>query len=132
MMGAMRSLTDGTWLAKTSLVGDLVALGAVLAIGMSRHGEGALTTFGALVLIFGGSWLVVTWIVGTYRPVSNLGLALALVLAVPLAVLIRSLFRDWTVSETLTVMGVFLLFSAFFIGLARLAVAFLARRRGLG
>jgi len=131
MMAAVRPLTDGTWLARTSLAGDLIGLGACLVVGLMRHGEGIVTTFLVLAAIFGCSWLVTTWIVGTYRPVTNLGLLLAIVFAIPLGVLIRAVFRDWTAAEIVTVGGVFLLFSAFFIGCARLAVALLVRRRGV-
>jgi len=127
----MRALTDGSWLARSSLAGDLAGLGVCLLLGMSRHGEGAVTTFFTLAAIFGASWLLVTWLVGTYRPISNTGLLVAIVLAIPLGVLIRALLRDWTRDEILTVAGVLTVFGAFFIGCGRLVVAVLARRRGV-
>jgi hypothetical protein len=127
----MRPLTDGSWLAKASLTGDLLGLTVPILIGMSRHGEGALTTFFALVAIFAASWLVVTWLVGTYRPVSNAGLFVAIVIAIPVGVLIRAVIRGWTMQDIVTVAGVLTLFGAFFIGCARLGVALLARRRGV-
>ena len=128
----MRPLTDGSRLARSSLIADLVALAVTLAIGVSRHGEDAASTYLALVAIVGTCWIAVTWAVGTYRPVTNLGLALALIIVIPLSVLIRAPFRDWTVGVMATVAGVLLLFSAFFVGLGRLIVALTARGKETG
>lgn len=125
----MRPLTDGTSLARASLAGDLVGLACCLLAGLSRHGAGAAGTFLVLAAIFGGAWVLTTWIVGTYRPVSNLGLVLAIMLAIPLAVLVRALLRGWTISETLTVAGVLIVFGTLFIGVARLVVALAFRGR---
>lgn len=127
----MQPLTDGSWLARASLTGDLLALTVPILIGISRHEEGAVTTFLTLTVIFGGSWLLTTWLVGTYRPVSNIGLLVSIVIAIPLAVLIRALLRDWTMHEILTVAGVLCVFGAFFIGCGRLVVSMVARRRGV-
>jgi hypothetical protein len=131
MMTRMRPLTDGSWLARAALTGDLAGLGLCLVVGLSRHGEGVVTTFLALAAIFGGSWLLTTWLVGTYRPISNIGLLVAIVIAIPLGVLIRAVLRDWTMNEILTVAGVLCVFGAFFIGCGRLVVSLVARRRGV-
>jgi hypothetical protein len=126
----MRSLTDGSRLARAVAVGDVIALLAFLAIGLDRHAENDVQRYLALAAIFVGSWLVMAWLVGAYRPVTNAGLVLTLVLAVPLAVLIRAaIVRAWTMAEIATFAGVALLFCAVFVGAVRAAVL-LARRGG--
>jgi hypothetical protein len=107
----------------------VVALLAFLAIGLDRHAENDVQRYLALAAIFVGSWLVTAWLVGAYRPVTNAGLVLTLVLAVPLAVLIRAaIVRTWTVAEIATFTAVALLFCAVFVGAIRAAV--LLTRRG--
>jgi hypothetical protein len=125
----MRSLTDGSRLARAVAVGDVIALLVFLAIGLDRHAENDVQRYLALAAIFVGSWLVTAWLVGTYRPVTNTGLVLTLVLAVPLAVLIRAaIVRTWTIGEIATFAGVALLFCAVLIGAVRAAVLLAARR----
>jgi hypothetical protein len=127
-MWAMPNLTDGSTLARWVVVGDVIALLAFLAIGLDRHAENDVKRYVALAAIFVGSWLVTAWLVGAYRPVTNTGLVLTLVLAVPLAVLIRAaIVRTWTVAEIGTFAAVALLFCAVFVGAVRAAVLFTRR-----
>jgi hypothetical protein len=128
-MSAMRPLTDGTRLARFAAAGDVIALLAFLVVGLDRHAENASGRFVALAAIFVGSWLVTAWVVGAYRPISNPRLALTLVLAVPLAVLIRAaIVQAWTIGQVALFVAVALLFCALFVGAMRAAILLAFRR----
>jgi hypothetical protein len=126
----MRSLTDGSRLARHALIGDLVALLCFLVIGFERHADNVAGRFVSLVVIFGASWLATAWAIGTYRPPTNARLLLTLVLAVPLAVAIRAAtVHAWTTEQVLEFMAVALLFCAVFVAAARFLVLVAHRRR---
>jgi hypothetical protein len=128
MMTPMRSMTDGTKLERWFLAGDLAGLVAFLVIGLDRHGEDIATRFAALAAIFISSWLLVAWLLGTYRALSYGRLVLTLLGAIPLAVLVRAAFvQAWTTAEVATFAGVAFVFAMLFIGVARLLVTLLAR-----
>lgn len=112
------------------MVGDVVALLAFLVIGLDRHADNASGRFLALAAIFIGAWLVTAWRAGAYRPPTNARLVLTLVVAVPLAVVIRATFvRTWSAGEIATFMAVALLFCALFVGGVRTAVLLAFGRR---
>jgi hypothetical protein len=130
-MDPMRSLTDGSRLARAFLVGDLCGIVAFLVVGLDRHGEDDLGRFLALAAIFLGSWVVVAFAVGTYRPPVYGRLVLTLVLAIPLAVVVRVVLVQFSdLSATLTFAVVGFVFATLFVGLARLLVSFVARGQG--
>ena len=126
----MQPLTDGSRLARSAVVGDLVALLLFLVVGIEKHTGNLTGRFAALGAIFLGSWLVTAWLVGTYRPVSNGRLALTLVLAVPLAATMRAVtVGTFSTTEVLTFIAVALLFCAVFVGAARVIVLLASRWR---
>ncbi len=126
----MRPLTDGTKLARSVLIGDLVALLCFLVIGFERHADNVAGRFVSLLVIFAVSWLLTAWAVGTYRPPTNARLVITLVLAVPLAVAIRAVtVHAWTTGEVLTFMAVALWFCAVFVAAARFLILLAHRRR---
>jgi hypothetical protein len=129
----VRPLTDGSRTARTFVAGDIIALLVFLAIGLDRHGEDVASRFAALAAIFVGAWLVTTWALGTYRGPTNARLVLTLVLAVPLAVLVRAAFvQAWTTGEVLTFAAVAFVFATMFIGFARVLLTLLMRRKETG
>jgi len=129
MMCVMHGMTDGSKLARSFLVGDLIGVVTFLVVGLDRHGEDIAARFAALASIFVIAWLLVGWVLGTYRPPSNGRLVLTLVLAIPLGVLVRAAFvQAWTAREVATFAGVAVVFGTLFVGLARLVVTLLARR----
>ncbi len=126
----MRPMTDGSRVARAALAGDLVGLLAFLVVGLDRHGEDVASRFLALAAIFVASWLVTSWLLGTYRPPTHTRLLLTMVLGIPLGVLARAtLVRAWTASEILTFAGVALLFGALFIGTTRVITLWLFGRK---
>ena len=80
----MRSLLDGTKLARAALIGDVVAILVFLLFGVSSHHEDAVSRFLTLAAIFVGAWVGTAWAIGTYRPVSNARLAANLAIAIPI------------------------------------------------
>src|SRR3954467_5184465 len=127
-MGPMRSLLDGTKLARAALIGDVVAILVFLLFGVSSHHEDAVSRFLTLAAIFVGAWVGTAWALGTYRPVSNGRLAANLAIAIPIGVLLRvAVVGSLTAGEIFTFAVVALLFAAIFVGLARLVVIVLFR-----
>jgi Protein of unknown function (DUF3054) len=127
----MRTLTDGSRVARAFLVGDLCGVVAFLVVGLDRHGEDDAARFFALAAIFVSAWLVVGWVVGTYRPPSNGRLLLTLALAVPLAVVLRVWLVQFTdLGATVTFAVVALVFATLFVGIARVLVSLVARGQG--
>ena len=124
----MRPLTDGTKLARASLVGDLVAILVFLLFGVSSHHEDAVSRFLTLAVIFEGAWVGTAWAIGTYRPLSNARLAANLTIAIPIGVLLRvAVVGSLTAGDILTFAVVALLFASIFVGLARVVVIGLFR-----
>jgi Protein of unknown function (DUF3054) len=129
----VRPMTDGSRLSRAFLVADVVALLVFLVIGLDRHGEDVVSRFAALAGIFAGAWLVTAWLLGTYREPTYARLVLTLVLAVPLAVLVRAaLVQAWTTDQVLTFAAVAFVFATMFVGFGRLIVAFLVGRKETG
>jgi uncharacterized membrane protein len=107
-------------LARATLVGDLIGVLALLAVGQLRHGEDAASRFVALAVVFVAAWLVTAWCLGTYRPATHTRLMLTLALGIPLGVVLRAaMVQVWTAREILTFAGVVLVFGALFVGTAR-------------
>jgi hypothetical protein len=127
-MDAMRSLLDGTKLARAALIGDIVAILVFLVFGVSSHHEDAVSRFLTLALIFVGAWVGTAWAIGTYRPLSNARLAANLAIAIPIGVLLRvAVVGSLTAGDILTFAVVALVFASIFVGLARVIVVGLFR-----
>ena len=97
----------------------------------SHHDDAAASIFLRNFIPFVGSWLVVAWALGTYRPPTSGRLLATIVLAIPLAVLLRVAWvgeRD--LGTALTFAGVALLFSTLFLGVGRLISDVIGRRSG--
>jgi len=78
---------------------------------------------------FTGSWLVVSWLVGAYRPPTPVGLVVTLLIAIPIGVVLRALWvRSWSLGEVVTFALVALLFATMLIGLGRAISAVLGAR----
>jgi glycopeptide antibiotics resistance protein len=114
-------MTDGSSHARLTLVVDVLALAAFVLIGMRSHSDAAaVSIFLRNFVPFTGSWLVVAWLVGTYRPPTTIGLIATLLIAIPIGVLLRALWvRSWTAGEVLTFALVALVFATMLIGLGR-------------
>jgi hypothetical protein len=114
-------MTDGSSHARLTLVVDVLALAAFVLIGMRSHSDAAaVSIFLRNFVPFTGSWLVVAWLVGTYRPPTPIGLIATLLIAIPIGVLLRALWvRSWTAGEVLTFALVALVFATMLIGLGR-------------
>jgi hypothetical protein len=123
-------MTDGSPHARLTLAVDVLALAAFVLIGMRSHSDAAaLSIFLRNFVPFTGSWLVVAWLVGTYRPPMPIGLIATLLIAIPIGVLVRALWiRSWTAGEVLTFALVALVFATMLIGLGRAISAVLGAR----
>jgi len=130
MIGAMRRLTDGTPHARLTLAVDVVALAGFILIGVRSHSDAAaVSIFLRNFVPLTGSWLVVAWLVGTYRPPTPTALIATLLIAIPIGVLLRALWvRSWSAGEVLTFALVALLFATMLIGLGRAISAVLGAR----
>jgi len=119
----MRSLTDGTKLARATLIGDIVGILVFLVFGVSSHHEDAVSRFLTLAVIFVGAWVGTAWAIGTYRPLSNARLAANLAIAIPIGVLLRvAVVGSLTAGDILTFAVVALVFASIFVGLARVVL----------
>ena len=114
-------MTDGSSHARLTLAVDVLALAGFVLIGMRSHSDAAaVSIFLRNFVPFTGSWLVVAWLVGTYRPPTPIGLVATLLIAIPIGVLLRALWvRSWSASEVLTFALVALVFATMLIGLGR-------------
>ena len=123
-------MTDGSPHARLTLAVDVLALAAFVLIGMRSHSEAAaVSIFLRNFLPFTGSWLVVAWLVGTYRPPTPIGLIATLLIAIPIGVLLRALWvRSWSAGEVLTFALVAVVFATMLIGLGRAISAVLGDR----
>jgi hypothetical protein len=126
----MRRMTDGTSSARLTLFVDVLAIAAFVLIGMRSHSDAAaVSIFLRNFVPFTGSWLVVAWLVGTYRPPTPTGLIATLLIAIPIGVLLRALWvRSWSAGEVLTFVLVALVFATMLIGLGRAISAVLGAR----
>ncbi len=126
----MRRLTDGSSQARLTLTVDVLALAGFILIGMRSHSDAAaVSIFLRNFVPFTGSWLVVAWLVGTYRPPTPIGLVATLLIAIPAGVVLRALWvRSWSLDEVVTFALVALLFSTMLIGLGRAISAVLGAR----
>ena len=123
-------MTDGSSPARLTLVVDVLAIAAFVLIGMRSHSDAAaVSIFLRNFVPFTGSWLVVAWVVGTYRPPTPVGLIATLLIAIPVGVLLRSLWvRSWSAGDVLTFALVALIFATMLIGLGRAISAVLGAR----
>jgi glycopeptide antibiotics resistance protein len=126
----MRRLTDGSPHTRLTLAVDVLAIAAFVLIGMRSHSDAAaVSIFLRNFVPFTGSWLVVSWLVGTYRPPTPIGLIATLLIAIPIGVLLRALWvRSWTAGEVLTFALVALVFATMLMGLGRAISAVLGAR----
>jgi len=114
----MRRLTDGSPHARLTLAVDVVAIAAFILIGMRSHSDAAAASiFLRNFVPFTGSWLVVAWLAGTYRPPTPVGLVVTLLWV-----------RSWSIGEVLTFALVALIFATMLIGLGRAISAVLGAR----
>ena len=123
-------MTDGSSPARLTLAVDVLALAAFVLIGMRSHSDAAaVSIFLRNFVPFTGSWLVVAWLVGTYRPPTPIGLIATLLIAIPIGVLLRALWvRGWSAGEVLTFALVAFIFATMLIGLGRAISAVLGAR----
>ena len=123
-------MTDGSSHARLMLAVDVLALAGFVLIGMRSHSDAAaVSIFLRNFVPFTASWLVVAWLVGTYRPPTPIGLIATLLIAIPIGVLLRALWvRSWSASEVLTFALVALVFATILIGLGRAISAVLGAR----
>ena len=123
-------MTDGSSHARLTLAVDVLALAGFVLIGMRSHSDAAaVSIFLRNFVPFTASWLVVAWLVGTYRPPTPIGLLATLLIAIPIGVLLRALWvRSWSPSEVLTFALVALVFATMLIGLGRAITAVLGAR----
>jgi glycopeptide antibiotics resistance protein len=126
----MRRMTDGSSPARLTLAVDVLALAAFVLVGMRSHSDAAaMSIFLRNLVPFTGSWLVVAWLVGTYRPPTPIGLIATMLIAIPIGVLLRALWvRSWSAGEVLTFALVALIFATMLIGLGRAISAVLGAR----
>ncbi len=112
------------------MAADVAALIAFVLVGSVKHGEGLnlrvlLHTGLPLVL----AWVLVALLAGTYRRPGWVTLLLTWALAVPLALIVRSVIRGgpWR-NELLIFGGVAMAFTLLFLVAGR-AIVWLVRRR---
>ena len=123
-------MTDGSSHARLTLAVDVLGIAAFVLIGMRSHSDAAaVSIFLRNFVPFTGSWVVVAWLVGTYRPPTPIGLIATLLIAIPVGVLLRALWvRSWSAGEVLTFALVALVFATMLIGLGRAISAVLGAR----
>jgi hypothetical protein len=126
----MRRLSDGSPHTRLTLAVDVLSIAGFILIGMRSHSDAAaVSIFLRNFVPFTGSWLVVSWLVGTYRPPTPIGLIATLLIAIPIGVLLRALWvRSWSAGEVLTFALVALVFATMLIGLGRAISAVLGAR----
>jgi len=123
-------MTDGSSNARLTLAVDVLGIAAFVLIGMRSHSDAAaVSIFLRNFVPFTGSWVVVAWLVGTYRPPTPIGLIATLLIAIPIGVLLRALWvRSWSAGEVLTFALVALVFATMLIGLGRAISAVLGAK----
>ena len=123
-------MTDGSSHARLTLAVDVLGIAAFVLIGMRSHSDAAaVSIFLRNFVPFTGSWVVVAWLVGTYRPPTPIGLIASLLIAIPIGVLLRALWvRSWSAGEVLTFALVALVFATMLIGLGRAISAVLGAK----
>ena len=123
-------MTDGSSNARLTLAVDVLGIAAFVLIGMRSHSDAAaVSIFLRNFVPFTGSWVVVAWLVGTYRPPTPIGLIASLLIAIPIGVLLRALWvRSWSAGEVLTFALVALVFATMLIGLGRAISAVLGAK----
>jgi len=123
-------MTDGSSNARLTFAVDVLGIAAFVLIGMRSHSDAAaVSIFLRNFVPFTGSWVVVAWLVGTYRPPTPIGLIATLLIAIPVGVLLRALWvRSWSAGEVLTFALVALVFATMLIGLGRAISAVLGAK----
>jgi len=123
-------MTDGSSNARLTFAVDVLGIAAFVLIGMRSHSDAAaVSIFLRNFVPFTGSWVVVAWLVGTYRPPTPIGLIATLLIAIPIGVLLRALWvRSWSAGEVLTFALVALVFATMLIGLGRAISAVLGAK----
>ena len=123
-------MTDGSSNARLTFAVDVLGIAAFVLIGMRSHSDAAaVSIFLRNFVPFTGSWVVVAWLVGTYRPPTPIGLMATLLIGIPIGVLLRALWvRSWSAGEVLTFALVALVFATMLIGLGRAISAVLGAK----
>ena len=133
-VGRLR-FTDATTGARLTFALDLLALALFVIAGMRSHRTASqLEIFARNVVPIGGAWLIVSAVLGTYRPgpgrtPSLRRLFLTWAIAVPAGVLLRSWWAGSPDGEDLVVFGaVAMAFTLAFLAGGRLVANLLASR----
>jgi hypothetical protein len=93
----------------------------------SHHDDPAAAVFLRNFVPFTAAWLAAAAVFGTYRPVSNRSLVLTVVVAIPVAVLLRVAWGGvWVARDVLTFALVALVFASVFVGAGRVLSAAMA------
>ena len=126
----MVRLTDRTARARLTLGVDVGAIVVFVLAGMtSHHDDGALTIFLRNFVPFTTAWVIVSWILGTYRPPANASLVRTLLIAIPVGVVVRVAWvRAWDSGDVITFAAVALLFASLFVGVGRVLSTLIGAR----
>jgi len=127
-------LTDATTTARITLAVDLLALALFVVAGMRSHRTASqLEIFVRNAVPIGGAWLVASLVLGTYRPPALVRLLVTWALAIPVGVVLRSLWTGSPDGDDLLVFGaVAMAFTLAFLGGGRLVTALIAPRLRAG
>jgi len=122
-------LTDGTRIARVTLLADLVALPAFVIVGMGSHRTGSqVAIFGRNAVPVVLAWLIAARLLGTYRPPEFVTMFATWAVAVPVGVLIRSAIAGSLGDQGFWVfMGAAMAFTLFFLGVGRALVLAIVR-----
>lgn len=114
-------LTDGTRIARVTVLADLVALPAFVIAGMGSHRTGSeLAIFARNAVPVVLAWLIAARLLGTYRPPAFVSMFATWAVAVPIGVIVRSAIAGSLGDDGFWVfLGVALAFTLLFLGVGR-------------
>lgn len=123
-------LTDGSARARLTLAVDLLAITLFVLVGMRSHRSGStVVVFVRNALPIGAAWLGFSAMFRTYRPPTHRALVRTLLTAVPVGVLVRTLWVGSPQGARIFVfLGVALSFLSLFVGTGRVLVGLFGRR----